>query len=252
MIVIRKAKMSCGMSFPSGDITNLPLSYAWDMLRARVDSGATCVISVPVPASAEPPPGMMASLDGHELAAAARLQVAQARTLYIVTHHLLAQSVHAVTGVRRASWSFAPETPGGKPRLVVEHDTLHASLSHTKGAVAVAISRVAPVGVDVEAMAPLRELDLIADRMLTARERREVFASADALAMFTRLWTRKEAVAKAFGVGFRVPFDEIDVLVPATPLFPPALSGDVVLRDVQASGPVGLLNRFIDSLGLCT
>ena len=100
-----------------------------------------------------------------------------------------------------------------------------------------AISRVAPVGVDVEAMAPLHELDLIADRMLSAREKREVFASADAPAMFTRLWTRKEAIAKAFGVGLRVAFGEIDVLVPATPLLPPALSGDVVLRDVQCAAP---------------
>ena len=209
---------------------------AWDVLRTEVARGATCVVGVPLPAPAEPPPAMTAALDDRERARAARLRVPEDRSAYIVAHYLLARSVRALTYPSRASWSFEP-AENGKPRLLVDSQTLHASLSHTRGAVAVAIGRVAPVGVDVEEIKPNDDLARLAHRVLSERERRAVFDDTDPIGMFTRLWTRKEALAKAFGVGLRVPFDRIDVLDPAAPVLPPELSGAIALGDVPCSGP---------------
>jgi hypothetical protein len=43
MIVFRNAKMLCGMSFPSGDITNLPLAAVGaPALQAPLSAGANC------------------------------------------------------------------------------------------------------------------------------------------------------------------------------------------------------------------
>jgi phosphopantetheine--protein transferase-like protein len=209
---------------------------AWGTLGAKVASGATCVIGVPVPARVELPPAMKAQLNGHELAHAARLRVLEDRNVYIVAHYLLARSVQAIATSGASSWTFEPDTDGGKPRLLVENQTLHASLSHTRGAVAVAISRVAHVGVDVEAITPIDELDDVAERVLTDRERRAVLDAAQPIRLFTRLWTRKEALAKAFGIGLRAPFNRIDVLDLAAPLLPPELPGAIAIGDVRCSG----------------
>jgi phosphopantetheine--protein transferase-like protein len=224
----------------SDNIMNWSPGEAWDVLRAKVASGATCVIAVPVPGSAEPSPAVTARLKDHELDHAARLRVPADRHLYIVAHYLLARSVQTIVDYRTLSWSFEPNTNDGKPRLIVENQTLYASLSHTRGAVAVAVSRVADVGVDVEAITHMDELDRVAEHVLSDRERHAVVDSAQPVRMFTRLWTRKEAITKAFGVGLRVPLNRIDVLDLAMLILPLELAGAVALSDVRCSGPCQL------------
>jgi phosphopantetheinyl transferase len=164
----------------SGNVMSWSPSEAWDVLRAEVASGATCVVAVPVPGSAEPPPAMTARLKDHELDHAACLRAPVDRHLYIVAHYLLARSVQVIANSSTLSWSFEPDTNDGKPRLIVENQTLHASLSHTRGVVAVAISRVADVGVDVETITQMNELELdrVAEHVLSDRERHVVFNSA--------------------------------------------------------------------------
>jgi len=180
---------------------------------------------------------MQAKLHDPELARAARLRVSQDRDSYIVAHYLLARAVQAVTNCDAPSWIFAPDSDGGKPRLVIESHTLYASLSHTRGAVAVAISRLADVGVDVEAVAPIDELKQVAEVVLTHREQRAVSVSDRPIQTFIQLWTRKEAIAKAFGLGLRAPFGRIDVLDRTAPRLPAELFGPISLSDGACSGP---------------
>ncbi len=84
----------------------------------------------------------------------------------------------------------------GKPYLA--DATLHFSLSHTEGCVAVAID-TAPVGVDVQKIAPHREG--FAKRWLSEQEEHTVAASDDADAALCRIWSAKEAAAKQSGTG---------------------------------------------------
>ena len=85
----------------------------------------------------------------------------------------------------------------GKPYIV---DGPYFSLSHCKEAIAVTISDK-PIGIDVESIRPAKE-ELIA-RVMSEGERRELseLSGEQKDRMFTRLWTRKEAIVKAQGTG---------------------------------------------------
>jgi 4'-phosphopantetheinyl transferase len=60
-----------------------------------------------------------------------------------------------------------------------------------------------PVGVDVERVRPLPDLDEIAARTFSPEERRRLsrLDPAERLAGFFNCWTRKEAYLKALGIG---------------------------------------------------
>jgi len=87
--------------------------------------------------------------------------------------------------------------PGGKPYLP-DHPAIHFSFSHCAKAAACAVSD-RPVGIDVEAIAPVDPE--VARRVLSADERTEMRASAEPDVVFARYWTRKEALVKLSGRG---------------------------------------------------
>ena len=94
----------------------------------------------------------------------------------------------------------------GKPFLPGRPD-LQFSISHTKNAIAVALSSQ-PVGVDIEQIHSASPA-LVAKTM-NAEEQRRIAEAAHPDQLFTALWTRKEAVLKLRGTGIQ---DELhDVL----------------------------------------
>ncbi|HEV2641029.1 MAG TPA: 4'-phosphopantetheinyl transferase superfamily protein [Actinocrinis sp.] len=90
----------------------------------------------------------------------------------------------------------------GRP-LVADPAGLHVSLSHAQNVVAAALSRSAPVGVDVERLRPLADRAALARTALAEAEQRAVDELPEQLrdAQLLRFWTRKESVAKALGSG---------------------------------------------------
>jgi 4'-phosphopantetheinyl transferase len=98
-------------------------------------------------------------------------------------------------------------TPSGKPYLEIQ-PALHFSLSHSGRLLLVSLCRMGRMGVDAE-----RERKVSADRLLAKRA--YSFGEEQALAadgggerrsLFFRLWTRREAVAKALGWGLQESF----------------------------------------------
>jgi 4'-phosphopantetheinyl transferase len=77
------------------------------------------------------------------------------------------------------------------------------NVSHSEDVVLVAFSRFGRVGVDVEEPRPLDDLLSVAATAFVAAEVEQVRAATgeEQLAYFYRLWTRKEAIAKALGIG---------------------------------------------------
>jgi len=125
----------------------------------------------------------------------------------------------------------------GRPCL--QGDDVQTSLSHADGAVAVAVARGGPVGVDMEAAARAAQMEEIADAVLHPVEQAALAACPGPLRAeaLLALWVRKEALLKAAGIGlaremhgFRAP--------EATPVPLPAIDGpdgaDVVLYMVDA------------------
>lgn len=84
----------------------------------------------------------------------------------------------------------------GKPYLA--NRVAFLSISHSREAVAVAVSR-REIGVDVECVRQPKETVL--NRMFTDAEKNCIRSSDDPDLAFTRLWTEKEAKAKLFGKG---------------------------------------------------
>ncbi len=101
--------------------------------------------------------------------------------------------------------------PGGRPVPAV-----HLSASHAGGLVVVAVTGAGPVGVDVERVGAAT-FDEFPRTVLTSREQRAltVVPETDQARWCTRLWTRKEALLKALGLGLTVDPSRVDVLGPA-------------------------------------
>lgn len=91
----------------------------------------------------------------------------------------------------------------GPPQLTRPALPLAISLSRTAGWGILAVGAGASVGVDAEALRPVHE-SLYAGSVLTDTERRHLDAAPPGEARhraFHRVWTRKESVVKAVGVG---------------------------------------------------
>jgi phosphopantetheinyl transferase len=93
----------------------------------------------------------------------------------------------------------------GKPSLVEKTDPpLHFNTSHSRTQALVALSRVGEIGVDVEDIGRVDERVVRRSLSNEEYERLVVMNSEDRTTAFFRLWTVKEACAKATGVGIGI------------------------------------------------
>lgn len=107
-------------------------------------------------------------------------------------------------GIRElGNWKYNEH---GKPYI---EGAPYFSISHCKAGIAVAVSDE-PVGIDIEGIRHAED-DLI-KRVCSAREQQTIAESADPDRAFTRLWTQKEAVVKAQGVGI-LSFEQIQTIL---------------------------------------
>ena len=101
--------------------------------------------------------------------------------------------------------------PLGKPKLDSRHarPDIRFSISHSDGIAAVAVTIGHEIGVDIEQVRDLPNIEDMARKVFSPAERR-AFSSLAADAkekFFFRCWVRKEAVLKARGIGIS---DELD------------------------------------------
>jgi 4'-phosphopantetheinyl transferase len=145
----------------------------------------------------------------------------------------------------------------GKPSI---GNGVHLSVSHAGELVMVAVSRVAPVGVDVEPATRGAHAQVAARWACAAEERAQIADARDAL----RYWIRKEAIVKATGEGLAAPLADVRVSAPREParfvgwtgrpdqvctlidLNPP--DGYVASLAVLSSGPLDVVELTADHL----
>ena len=110
----------------------------------------------------------------------------------------------------------------GKPALAEpagEWD-LQFSLAHSAHLAVYAVTVGCPVGVDLERMRPLPDMDRIAERTFSRQECAALRALPATLrpSGFFNCWTRKEAYIKAVGLGLSYPLERFTVsLAPGAP-----------------------------------
>ena len=151
-------------------------------------------------------------LDDADRAHAARFRQQTDRDRVTAARILLRHTLTDETQeIAPGAWHFRMG-PNGKPQMADGLPALQFNLSHAAGAVAVAVSRRHPVGIDIESIAREDRAGIIPD-MLTVRE----IERLDALSVearwnaFMRIWTLKEACAKAMGVGLSYDFRRMEV-----------------------------------------
>jgi len=103
----------------------------------------------------------------------------------------------------------------GKPMLVSSdgQNPIEVSLSHSGALALVGISDLGEIGVDLEFRTPGRSISEIAAFAFGPQERRTVESAG--LSAFYRIWTLREALAKARGIGFPMLADGRDYFAQA-------------------------------------
>jgi 4'-phosphopantetheinyl transferase len=91
---------------------------------------------------------------------------------------------------------------------------LHTSLSHSGTAIAIALSGIGAIGVDIEPASRANGLLGLSDRICHPNELKALNAMPGHVreAALLRLWVRKEALLKAFGVGLMWEMSEFEAV----------------------------------------
>ncbi|GIJ60555.1 4'-phosphopantetheinyl transferase family protein [Virgisporangium aurantiacum] len=150
-----------------------------------------------------------------EVGRAARLRRPEDRVRQVLGATMLRLAVGAATGTPPAAVTVERTCPRcaephGRPAL--PGTGLHASITHSGDLVGLALTTVAPVGLDVERIATV-DVAGLGRTVLHETER----ATPPDLPDFFTYWTRKEAVVKATGDGLAASLAEVRVTGPAEP-----------------------------------
>ena len=186
----------------------------------------------------DPPPGRVASLlpllDPDERSRAERFRFDVHRRRFIVGRGMQRVVLGAYLGCDPAAIRYA-YGPKGKPALAgpeprtTEAEPLYFNLSNSEELAILGLVRGREIGVDVEHLRSLSDLEQLASRFFSSRESGTLLglpASARVEGFFN-CWTRKEAYLKAVGEGITAPLNRFDVtLVPGEPARMLSLEGD--------------------------
>jgi 4'-phosphopantetheinyl transferase len=157
--------------------------------------------------------GISATLDAVEMACAETYRQTADRERYLAARTLLRHALSKAAGgqVAPKDWKYR-EGPFGKPAMAPGLPTLEFNVSHSGSCVAVAISPSEPIGIDIECLAPDRRTGIVYEVLTESERDRLKKRSADEQwTEFVRIWTAKEACAKALGLGLSLDFQTIEV-----------------------------------------
>ena len=178
-------------------------------------------------------PAAETSLSAAELARQARLRTPSLRQTYTRAHGFLRDVLGRYTGQTAAAVALAADS-NGKPTLI--DNPLSFNLSYRPGRALLALSNAGPVGADLEPLVPLPDAEPLVAELFSPSEQAalQAVAATDYWLLFYLIWTRKEAYAKAQGMGLALPFGSFSVLALGRP---PRLTGpaDVGLLSFPAS-----------------
>src|SRR5262249_60173266 len=90
-------------------------------------------------------------------------------------------------------------------------------LAHSEGHAVIALASGAVIGVDIELVRPIADIESFAGLVFSDVERRELELAPDPVSAFLNGWTRKEAYVKALGLGLTAPLREITVSLSSRP-----------------------------------
>lgn len=152
-------------------------------------------------------------LSAEERTKASQYRVERPRRQFILTRGTLRLLLGSYLEKDPAELNFR-YTEYGKPFLEESGD-LRFNVSHSDGMALLAFVRGREIGVDIEKISTTRDVQHLAQRFFSARERDNLarLSGKELQQAFFRCWTRKEAYIKAMGEGLSLPLDQFDVSV---------------------------------------
>ena len=147
----------------------------------------------------EIPVALLSGLTADERDRASRFRQARDRWLFVLGRALLRYGLRKRFGIEQPRLCLSAN---GKPRLDPDHGA-EFNLSHTRGYVACAFGQACDLGIDVERVDRIIDGDGIARAYFAPSERDLLDRTPESTRedVFLRLWTLKEAVVKAAGLG---------------------------------------------------
>lgn len=216
------------MLHTSAERTTPAEAFLWPVPRVRptlkVDEVHVWAASLDQPVASERALESLLSLQ--ELNRAERFRSDRDRRRYVIAHGILRR---VLASYRQADPKALRFTIGknGKPALSDESGAtaLRFNLSHTEDVALIALTLGREIGVDVERVRPISELDSIVESYFTSRERDTLrtMESTARPAAFYRCWTRKESYVKATGGDLSVALSGFDTMLSSGPADLPAL-----------------------------
>ncbi len=159
---------------------------------------------------------LVCTLSTDERAKAQRFYFEEDRKRFIVRHGILRMILGCYSGVEASElWFFYGRN--GKLRLAdtFRNGTILFSMSSSEGLALYGFTRNREIGVDVECVRDIPDMDQIAELIFSATEALAYRALPDHLKReaFFSCWTRKEAFLKATGDGLSLPLNKFELAV---------------------------------------
>jgi 4'-phosphopantetheinyl transferase len=156
-----------------------------------------------------------------EIRRADRFHFERDRNRFIVCHGILRKILSGYLDTRPGRLQVC-YGKNNKPSVVNGSDKykLHFSLSHSEGIALYGLTLNREIGVDIEYMRDVPEMEKLAERFFSPRENEvlHILSESRRQQAFFNCWTRKEAFVKATGDGLSYPLDKFEVsMVPDEP-----------------------------------
>jgi len=172
------------------------------------------------------------NLSGEELATANSFLKNVDRTGYVLSHFLLNYLLIAAFGPNIKQ----SKRDGNKPFLL--NSLGEFNISHSDSYF-VAVFSYRPVGIDIELIKPLPDLEQMGQLVYHPQEALEIsrMNQNDALVAFFRCWTRKEALVKLIGIGLTIELSDYYVGSNSEASITPTIHGkknqNYTIRDLE-------------------
>jgi 4'-phosphopantetheinyl transferase len=165
------------------------------------------ICRVDIPADAVVPHELVGR---RELERAGRMRDAAERGFLLGSHAVLRSVLAEATGQSATELELFRDEYG-KPRLA--DGPLRFNMSRSKSVALIGLSRAREIGVDIEIIDEVPDLETLAREHFSPREHEawRRLDPASTVPAFLQCWVRKEACIKAAGIGVGLRLDQLDV-----------------------------------------
>lgn len=234
-------------------MSELAINWPVSPAEPHLEPQAVHVWAAPLDLATEQIGDLESLLSPDELERAGKFRFPHLRNRYVAARGSLRVLLGRYLRCEPAALEFSYSSRG-KPALKGQGvDQLHFNLAHSHDLALIAVTRAAPVGVDVERIRPMRDADRIAERFFSAREA-EAFRNVPAAeqdAAFFALWTRKEAWLKATGDGISESLSKFEVtFLPADEPRVLAIAGDTAAGAAWSLRALNPVSGFVGALAV--